>query len=226
MTHSYASSFRALIAVAQQARSRRQDTGTHAEKDTQNERGAPVKAHARRGGQCGGGGRERGAVARGAARSARRFRPRRLFLEAEMGWVGVVAWLLWACQRAAVGRGLFWVRGRRRSCAAVDERRAVADLQFSYSIAIKVLACTKFRHRVQTSLKGAPPLPPARRRLCLDASTRDARRAWARGICEPFARGRRQWRLRLAGHCGGWQHASIQQPANHDRRDDAHRTFA
>lgn len=30
------------------------------------------------------------------------------------------AWLLRACLRAAVGRGLVWVRGRRRSCAAVS----------------------------------------------------------------------------------------------------------
>ena len=29
----------------------------------------------------------------------------------------VVAWFLRACQRAAVGCGLVWVRGRRRSCA-------------------------------------------------------------------------------------------------------------
>ena len=30
------------------------------------------------------------------------------------------AWLLRACLRAAVGRGLVWARGRRRSCAAVS----------------------------------------------------------------------------------------------------------
>ena len=30
------------------------------------------------------------------------------------------AWLLRACLRAAVGRGLVWVRGRRRSCAALS----------------------------------------------------------------------------------------------------------
>ena len=30
------------------------------------------------------------------------------------------AWLLRACLRAAVGRRLVWVRGRRRSCAAVS----------------------------------------------------------------------------------------------------------
>ena len=30
------------------------------------------------------------------------------------------AWLLRACLCAAVGRGLVWARGRRRSCAAVS----------------------------------------------------------------------------------------------------------
>ena len=36
-----------------------------------------------------------------------------------MGWSDVVALLLRACQRAEVGRGLVWVRGRRRSCATL-----------------------------------------------------------------------------------------------------------
>ena len=69
--------------------------------------------------------------------------------EAVLGWWGLLrAWLLRVCLRAAVGRGLVWARGRRRSCAAVSPGKV-----FSRSFMFAFIAA--FVHVKTASLQDA-----------------------------------------------------------------------